>query len=548
MMSRLFVGRQSPEQVGRPRGLSRGGLIALSSLVVALPLSISLSTVVWAAGTPDANLAQLEEKLFQHSYPKDTETQRIERVEKFVYGDTRKGSEDQRLNNLMQSLSSESGSAAEDGAGAQASAPSPQENRSSPPASAAKSQKTAKRPAVEEQPDRPAHENISGTKYPAVTAIEQKVFHESFETENIDDRLARLETKVYGKASANQDLFDRVDKLKQTTGIDVAGRAPRGSDWADEDEEGIIPPGMHPMEQQPTASMSGEDGMSFSGRDLRKDMQRAFGGMSTGGGGNFGMGSSSMGGGWGVAPSGAYGFGSGGGGGRRASVPPTAPNPVSRPGAAPGMGLSQQVTAFENEVFGKTYAKEPLPARLTRLESTVFAEDKTASEKPLPERVSRLARELSTTQQQAPGQTRKVAQRSHDPEWDELDNDDDLGLPKTAPARAGLGSIMNQMGNMMNGMNFTGGYSMPTGRMITDPSTGLLLDTTTNNLIDPTTGMVVGKRVAPSPMIPIMPAYVPPVYSPGMAMPPFNNGLTPLGTPRVGGTYIQGGRPLGLWP
>ena len=165
-------------------------------------------------------------------------------------------------------------------------------------------------------------------------------------------------------------MSDRVDALKQKTGVDIARQAPPGSDWEDEDEMGSrrrpVPTVRGADTDTGTASI-GEDGKSFSGRDLRKDFQRAFG--RSGSGYSAGSGSYGFGGGGDIMDddlgesSGAYGFSGG-----------SMANPFSR-GAAPnmmaggnasGMGLSQQVSALETEIFRKTYSRDPLTTRLNR--------------------------------------------------------------------------------------------------------------------------------------------------------------------------------------
>src|SRR5262249_11307669 len=148
------------------------------------------------------------------------------------------------------------------------------------------------------------------SEYPAVTAMERKALGKEYVDDPIGQRLARLETKEFGRPSTSSDLSERVDRLKQRIGIDIARLAPAGSDWADDDEEdGMSMP-------MPAGSDSlgklGEDGKSFSGRDLRSDVRKAFGGMSgtrsyRSPSGAYGMGSSGLSGGSGG--SGAYGFG-----------------------------------------------------------------------------------------------------------------------------------------------------------------------------------------------------------------------------------------------
>ena len=70
-----------------------------------------------------------------------------------------------------------------------------------------------------------------------MTAIENRVLNKTYEQEPVEERLNRLEAKVFGKPSRSDYLSERVDKLKQSTGIDVAGRPPVGSDWTDDDDD-----------------------------------------------------------------------------------------------------------------------------------------------------------------------------------------------------------------------------------------------------------------------------------------------------------------------
>jgi hypothetical protein len=347
-----------------------------------------------------------------------------------------------------------------------------------------------------------------------------------------------------------------VDKLKQSTGIDVAVRPPAGSEWTDEDDD-LMPTGngrslAMPRTAPPTTAADGEDGMSFSGHNLRQDFKnfgQGFGGMSTGGGA-YGMGTGSTSSSMGAGASGAYGFGDDG------DLPPAAPQ-ISRrygaPNAVPsGMGLTGQVTILENEVLGKTYAKDALPARVGRLEEAIFPNDKTVASKPLPDRVGKLVATVGLSN--SPTASRRLAQRSHDPDFPDLDSD----APQVAPQRGGLGRIVNGLGNMVNG-GYTGGYPM-NGTMTTDPSTGMLFDPRTGNLIDPSTGMVVGRRVtnayntmpygAPGYGMAPVGAYPYPTFGNGFSS--MGNGIhfgTGMGMGGVGGMNGMGvSRGFGMWP
>ncbi|HEY9868267.1 MAG TPA: hypothetical protein V6D08_03810, partial [Candidatus Obscuribacterales bacterium] len=249
----------------KPAVLSdRGRMLWLAS--VALGATLLLSPVCRAAdGSAEPSLSKLEVKFFQHDYPKETIDSRLERLEKMVFGEVRPGSNYERLQNLLAAVPNLSPKVADEevadepdipGAAPAAGAGKPSGNRgNSPPR-----QETAERDYAPPQ----------GSKYPAVTAIETRLFGRDYADEPVGKRLDRLEVKLFGKPSGIDDLSERVDRIKQRTGVDIARQAPPGSDWADEDED------MDYYMDQPVAR-SGEDGKSFSGRDLRKDMQQAFG-------------------------------------------------------------------------------------------------------------------------------------------------------------------------------------------------------------------------------------------------------------------------------
>uniref|UniRef100_UPI003B985175 hypothetical protein n=1 Tax=Klebsiella pneumoniae TaxID=573 RepID=UPI003B985175 len=74
--------------------------LALSSLV-----SIGAGAVLspaWA--DTESDLARLEIKFFQHSYPKDAEPARLDRLEKMVFGEVKTGADADRLSKLVEAI------------------------------------------------------------------------------------------------------------------------------------------------------------------------------------------------------------------------------------------------------------------------------------------------------------------------------------------------------------------------------------------------------------------------------------------------------------
>lgn len=513
----------SPGRMGR--ALIAWGLIVLAGFVIAVPSRAADAAI-------DPTVARMETKLFRHEYPKDELDARLERLEKMVFGEGKSGSSPERIKNLMSAvpnLDNESGG----------------EDRAANPDS--RSLGTADAP---EQPnaagERTAKNKVSdgerppdGSRYPAVTAIESKLFGKDFGSEAVNKRLERLETKVFGHPSGIDDLSERVDRLKQRTGIDIAKQAPPGTDWADDDEIGA------PAVGSPVAGGGGEDGRSFSGRDLRKDLGIPDQGISDRwtGTGSYGMaGTASP----RKAPAVARSNGA------RAPVDDDGMPPQMVPGsaiAAAGqpIGLNQQVGALEQEIFGKSYIRDALPARLSRLETTVFPQQKPAVDKSLPERVSRLLTVVPLSRGGPP--QRSIAQnggraRQVDPDF--ADFEDATGMPQGQQPRSGSGlsKIINSIGSFLTG-GYTGGYPIAPNGIVTDPQTGLWLDPRTGSLIDPITGAVVGQR-----------AVQPGIGSSMNGFGSFSNGFAPYGVAPYGTGYGTGmhfgfggiGRSGGMWP
>lgn len=476
-------------------GLSRQTTVWAAGIALSLSLCAGVTAEV-RADNMAATLSKLEYKYFQHDYEKDEAPARLERLEKMVFGEARTGSEDERLKNLLAlvpNLDSKTGGPAD-----QPVAQSPREDQ---PEKVTRQPRSSRNDPPPPSDDRDPVPN--DTSYPAITAVEKKLLGRDYIGESVGKRLDRLEIKAFGKTSASADLQDRLDRLKSTTGVDVARQAPANSDWSDE-EDGPDLTYVPDKGIQPYTGI-GEDGRSFSGRDLRKDFQQAMGNMGNrraapsyqdnyAGTGTFGAGRG------GRAPAAAP---SRGGDDRFSDddMPPMAPS-LARNNAAPatappvtGMGLSQQVALLEREVFKKTYANETIPARLNRLETTVFPQDKPSMDKALPDRMSRLLAAVPVSQAAMPPQQAKRPKPQRDPDFGDL-GDDDGGMPPMAPQRAGgggLSKIINGLGSMLSG-GMVGGYTAAPGTLVTDPQTGFLYDQYTGTLIDPMTGAVVGRR------------------------------------------------------
>lgn len=540
--------------------------------MVAASLSVA---PVWAA-EGQSELEKLELRFFHHTYPKDPNDTRIDRLEKMVYGEAKDGSDKDRIAALLKLVPDDEEPVAKKPSGGGNANAGRGGGDSSTASSGGASDKTA---ANDSGPDG------SESDYPAVSAIEKKYFGKEFTHEKVEDRLARLEKKVLGRVSTSNDLSDRMDNLKNASGIDLARRPPPGADWQDEDDDIDYPAPDAPVARRVpgVTPKYGDDQTSFSGRNVAQDLNRAFGrtGGSTygGGSGSYGMsgiGSGSSGG------SGAYGFGSGSsgsfgvGGGRAlssggagygggppkigyaprtsppvasdmddeddddmtAGMPPVAPRRSlsgmgdSAAGGLPGSagaaigaaagGITGQLDGLEQQVFGKQF-QGSLSARLDRLENVVFPNNKALKDMTPGQRIANLNRVI-------PNST-PMAQQQQDPNYDPNNpdplNQQGVDPTKLAQKRGGFSKFLNSVGNLLGGGMMVGGYSTA-GNLITDPTTGYLIDQTTGNMIDPHTGQVMGRRAGVG--LPVTPMY---------GVNSFNNGFSPYGTP-YGSPYGYG--------
>lgn len=517
--------------------------VSLSVVAVVVALTVSLSPAMADDAT---DFDKLEKRILQVTYPKETADQRLDRLEKTMFGEAKDGSARERLDRLLSLMPVESPSTASGGNAGGGKTAQRGAGNSSPADSGAGGRSTANAPQDRED---------EGTSYPAVSAIEKKLFGKEFNEEPVETRLTRLEKKTFGKQSASNDLSERMDALKAKTGIDVARQPVPGTDWNDDDDEDMdfpAPTSSPTARRYPGVSPS-DSGMSFSGRNVGQDPNRAFNrpGTSYGGGsGAYGMGGGSgsygMGGGGSMSSSssGSYGFGGSsgiyGGGStakmksdygsaannrfgsprsvipsqspdddddnqiayaprtappvKRSTMPPVAPSRTAggaqSSAGAPG-GITVQLDSIESQVLGKTYQQESLMQRLDRLENIVFPNDKSARSRNAPERVARLASALGGSTPMAQNQ-----QSSYQDSYaqDPMGGQDPQIAQQQRRGGGGLGKIINSLGNFLGGGMAVGSYPMQGGNLVTDPTTGYLLDQYSGNLINPTTGAIMGRR------------------------------------------------------
>jgi hypothetical protein len=161
------------------------------------------------ASSPDINnsdLNILEHRFFSHGYAHDPVEKRLERLECLVYGSTRDGSNADRLARLMKTVATRS------------QQPLAHENAAPAVTDAAPggANNTAKAPPA------------SSKQYPILNTLEWKALKKTYPTESLDQRLDRLESKMFGQPAQTMAYVDRVERLKKTVGIGL--ETPQSSD------------------------------------------------------------------------------------------------------------------------------------------------------------------------------------------------------------------------------------------------------------------------------------------------------------------------------
>ncbi len=176
------------------------------SLITAVALAATLSFGAFAqsSGTSTSQeLESLEKRFFIHDFSKESIEQRLERMEKFTFGEAGKGSAQARLSRIAATLETHS--------------------PDTPLSSLTKTATSGAKPIVASKPDYPASapsapaddSDDGSTDYPHITFLENEILNQSFAGQPLATRLARLESKAFGSPSNNPDLSDRTDALER---------------------------------------------------------------------------------------------------------------------------------------------------------------------------------------------------------------------------------------------------------------------------------------------------------------------------------------------
>lgn len=151
---------------------------------IVLTLLIPFIFCIAALGNTSNNeiITAIESNMFGYDYNSEPDITRVERIEKQLYGEKKKGNIEQRIKNIQDDTGFTVVKKIEN-----------------------KPQKSLQNTLSELKED-------STVEYPMVDKLEEEVFKTTYKNENIYKRLDRLETKIFNQTN-NDSLNNRVDKL-----------------------------------------------------------------------------------------------------------------------------------------------------------------------------------------------------------------------------------------------------------------------------------------------------------------------------------------------
>lgn len=162
-----------------------------------------------AVASLNPDIAALEKRFFDHSYPNESMASRLDRLERMVFGEQKTGSDQSRLTALLLAVPAEPAASSDQTAS----------NSSSSQPTGANGQSSAGSGDQTQTPDQ-SNATANGADsgdvgdYPRITQLEQEILGKTFAQEPIQNRLEQLELKAFGRADAKADLSDRTEKLE----------------------------------------------------------------------------------------------------------------------------------------------------------------------------------------------------------------------------------------------------------------------------------------------------------------------------------------------
>ena len=184
--------------------------LLLLSLSLALGAALNSGSVCSAAQPAasepsDKDIVLLENRYFAHAYSHDPVEKRLERLECLIFGSTRSGSIGDRFAKLNKAVATRS------------QTPLPVEKAAVAPGV------TMGVPSGTTQatPGKTVAPPTSSSQYPILNTLEWRALKKTFPSESLDQRLDRLESKMFGQPAQTMAYIDRVDRLKKTLGFGI---------------------------------------------------------------------------------------------------------------------------------------------------------------------------------------------------------------------------------------------------------------------------------------------------------------------------------------
>lgn len=179
-------------------------LALLSSLFVASTLKCAAAPAAPRTAVSEEVVGKdvevLERRFFPKTYWNDPLEKRLERLELMIYGSTQSGSIGERLDRIKKDV-------------VQRSKTTPNSGGVTRPAPA---------------PGKAQGDSAAGGQYPVLNTLEWRALKKTFPTESLDQRLARLESHLFGQPSSTMPYIDRIERLKRVMGLGMTSDLPPG--------------------------------------------------------------------------------------------------------------------------------------------------------------------------------------------------------------------------------------------------------------------------------------------------------------------------------
>lgn len=177
-------------------------------LIITFIILLFNGTISFASVTDD--IRAIESNIFGYEYSNESDSKRIERIEKHLYGEKRSGSVKQRLENIQNDAGYVVVEKKQPDKVEITATPTNKQQQQPQQMQQQMQQQTAEQ--NKQRREMTALKEDASVEYPMVDKLEQAIFSTTYKKDDIYTRLDRLEQKVFNKVS-NQDLNTRVDRL-----------------------------------------------------------------------------------------------------------------------------------------------------------------------------------------------------------------------------------------------------------------------------------------------------------------------------------------------